>query len=95
MSNHDAGRAHSGAPATGTEYRLAHLLERLAAGHPGELGVRAEVRGEAVQVTGTVASAQCREEILVMVREELVGIPVHCDLVVAESSAPGQAEELA
>ncbi|MFF4957661.1 BON domain-containing protein [Streptomyces sp. NPDC001222] len=96
MSNHDAGRARSGAPAAGnTEYRVAHLLERLAAGHPGELGVRVEVRGEAVQLTGTVASAQSREEILGMVREELAGVPVHSDIVVAETSAPGQAEELA
>ncbi|MDT0464104.1 BON domain-containing protein [Streptomyces gibsoniae] len=78
-----------------TVYRVAHLLERLAAGHPGELGVRVEVRGEAVQLTGTVASAQSREEILGMVREELAGVPVHSDIVVAETSAPGQAEELA
>ncbi|MEU6368682.1 BON domain-containing protein [Streptomyces sp. NPDC046931] len=102
MSNHGAGQAHSGGPAAGstanasnTEYRVAHLIEHLAAGHPGELGVRVEVRGEAVQLTGTVASAQCREEILGMVREELSGVPVHSDIVVAENSAPGHAEELA
>ncbi|MEU6095147.1 BON domain-containing protein [Streptomyces sp. NPDC047079] len=96
MSSHGAGPAPSGAPAAGnTEYRVAHLIEHLAAGHPGELGVRVEVRGEAVKLTGTVASAQCREEILRMVREELAGVPVHSDILVAENSAPGHAEELA
>ncbi|GAA3062050.1 BON domain-containing protein [Streptomyces glomeratus] len=104
MSNHGAGQAHAGAPAAGsagsagnaenTEYRVAHLIEHLAAGHLGELGVRVEVRGESVQLTGTVASAQCREEILGMVREELAGVPVHSDILVAENSAPGHAEEL-
>lgn len=42
------------------EYRLAHLRERLAAEELGELGVRLEVRGQAVLVTGTVPSAGCR-----------------------------------
>ena len=81
-------------PALHTEYRVAHLLEHLAAGHPGELGVRVEVRGEDVLLTGTVTSAQCRDEILGMVREELAGIPVHYDIVVADTSSPDRAEEL-
>jgi hypothetical protein len=95
MDQHSAEGAPGAQAAQNTEYRVAHLLDRLAEGHAGELGVRIEVRGEAVMVTGTVASVQCREEVLGTVREELAGVPVHCDLVVAENSAPDQAEELA
>jgi hypothetical protein len=96
MSDHSAEQAPPGAsPVSNTEYRVAHLIERLAVGHPGELGVRIEVRGEAVTVTGTVASVPCRDEILGIVHEELAGVPVHHDLVVAEASSPDQAEELA
>jgi len=56
--------------------------------------VRAEVRGGAVLVTGTVPSAGCREDVLSTVREELAGLEVHCDLVVTETSSPDHAEEL-
>ncbi|WP_055491269.1 BON domain-containing protein [Streptomyces sp. TP-A0356] len=95
MSSHSGERTPSGPTAAGnTEYRVAHLMERLAVGHPGELGVRAEVRGDAVLVTGTVASARCRDEILGIVREELAGVPVHDDIVVADASSPDHAEEL-
>ena len=95
MSRHSGERTPAGASAaSNTDYRVAHLLEHLAAGHPGELGVRAEVRGGAVLLTGTVASVRCREEILAIVHEELAGVPVHCDLVVAKASSPDHAEEL-
>ncbi|MFJ3804594.1 BON domain-containing protein [Streptomyces sp. NPDC090088] len=76
------------------EYRVAHVTERLAAGSCGELGVRAEIRGEAVLLTGTVPSAGCREDILRVAHEDLAGVPVHCDLVVAETSPPDHSEEL-
>ncbi|MFK4152530.1 hypothetical protein ACI2LV_11155 [Streptomyces fungicidicus] len=86
MDTHDAARS--------TEYRVAHLQDRLASGELGELGVRAEMRGGAVLVTGTVPSAGCREDVLSTVREELAGLEVHCDLVVTETSSPDHAEEL-
>lgn len=76
------------------EYRVAHLRERLAAEELGELGVRLEVRGQAVLVTGTVPSTGCREVLLRTVREELAGLAVHCDVVVAENATPDHAEEL-
>ncbi|MFB6755935.1 BON domain-containing protein [Streptomyces sp. NPDC056353] len=76
------------------EYRVAHLQERLAAEELGELGVRAEIRAGAVAVTGTVPSARCRETVLRVVREELAGLTVHTDVVVAETSSPDHAEEL-
>lgn len=85
------------APAAGggnVDYRIAHLRERLAAEELGELGVRAEVRAGAVAVTGTVPSAQCRETLLRIVHEELAGLTVHSDIVVAETTRPDHAEEL-
>ncbi|MEU6807848.1 hypothetical protein ABZ920_02285 [Streptomyces sp. NPDC046831] len=94
MSNHGAKRP-SGAPAAqNLEYRAAHLRDRIAAGPLGELGVRLEVRGEAVLLTGTVPSAHCRDEICRTVQDELAGHPVHCDIVVTETSSPDHAEEL-
>ncbi|MFF4019664.1 BON domain-containing protein [Streptomyces sp. NPDC001544] len=96
----DQGAVHApGAPvaehAEHLDYRVAHLAERLAAGPLGELGVRAEIRGEAVLLTGTVPSAQCRDDILRQAREALQGHPVHSDICVAGTSSPGEAEELA
>jgi hypothetical protein len=100
MSETGAGRAHGAghAPATenteNVEYRVAHLRDRLAAEELGELGVRAEVRAGAVVVTGTVPSTQCRETLLRTVREELAGISVHTDVVVADTTSPDHAEDL-
>lgn len=103
MSGHDTDRTANGptgagGPADGPrnlDYLVAHLHERLARGPLGELGVRAEVHGDAVLVGGTVPSAHCRDEIERLARETLAGHPVHCDLVVAGPSTPGEAEELA
>ncbi|MEU4659868.1 BON domain-containing protein [Streptomyces sp. NPDC023723] len=80
--------------AENVEYRVAHLHDRLAAEELGELGVRAEVRAGAVVVTGTVPSAQCRATLLRVVEEELAGLTVHSDIVVAETAGPDRAEEL-
>ncbi|MEU8728244.1 BON domain-containing protein [Streptomyces tendae] len=76
------------------EYRVAHLQERLAAEELGELGVRAEVRAGSIALTGTVPSAQCREAVLRLARQELAGLTVHADVVVAETTRPDHAEEL-
>ncbi len=97
MSETGAGQAHGAghAPAAeNVEYRVAHLRDRLAAEELGELGVRIEVRAGSVAVTGTVPSAQCRETLLRTVHEELAGIAVHTDVVVAETASPDHAEDL-
>ncbi|MEU5598033.1 BON domain-containing protein [Streptomyces sp. NPDC020298] len=93
----DQGAVHAPGPETveHLDYRVAHLADRLAAGPLGELGVRAEIRGEAVLLTGTVPSAQCRDDILRLAREALAGHQVHSDICVAGTSSPGEAEELA
>ncbi|GGY41534.1 BON domain-containing protein [Streptomyces djakartensis] len=95
MTTHGPEQAGGGEPAQNLDYRIAHLQDRLASGELGELGVRAEARGQTVLLTGTVPSAPCRDEILRTVHEELAGIPVHSDLVVTEASSPDHAEELA
>ncbi len=81
-------------PEENVEYRVAHLRDRLAAEELGELGIRAEVRAGAVVISGTVPSAQCRETVLRTVHEELAGLSVHTDVVVAETATPDPAEEL-
>jgi len=101
MTDRDArrtGRAE-GTGATGsavnTEYRIAHLQERLVREEIAELGMRIESRGDAVLVTGTVPTAECRETVERIVEEELAGIPVRTDVVVADATAPDRPEELA
>ncbi|MFK4071513.1 hypothetical protein [Streptomyces sp. NPDC029674] len=76
------------------EYRIAHLKERLAAEELGELGIRVEPRGSSVAVIGTVPTTHCREEMHRTVNEELAGLTVHFDVVVAESAAPDHPEEV-
>ncbi|MEV5147327.1 BON domain-containing protein [Streptomyces sp. NPDC052727] len=76
------------------DYRVAHLAEHLASGDLAELGVRLELRGDAVLLTGTVPSTQCRDDILRMAREELAGHPVHSDLLIAGTSSPDHGEDL-
>ncbi|MGW3359807.1 hypothetical protein ACWDFL_31040 [Streptomyces bungoensis] len=94
MTDHDAARPPGPVAADNLDYRVAHLAERLAAGPLGELGVRLVPHGEAVLLTGTVPSTQCRDEILGMAREELAGHPVHCDILVAGTSSPDHGEDL-
>ncbi|MGW4563583.1 hypothetical protein ACWEN3_14600 [Streptomyces sp. NPDC004561] len=81
-------------PDTQLDYRVAHLADRLASGPLGELGVRLELRGDAVLLTGTVPSADCRDDVLRTVREDLAGHPVHCDILVAGTSSPADGEDL-
>ncbi|MFV0137764.1 hypothetical protein ACLGIH_32015 [Streptomyces sp. HMX87] len=91
---HQGPAAGAPPPAQNVEYRVAHLKDRLAAEELGELGVRSEIRAGAVVVTGTVPSVQCRETLLRVVHEELAGLTVHSDIVVAETTRPDHAEEL-
>ncbi|THA71069.1 hypothetical protein E6P78_07410 [Streptomyces sp. A0958] len=76
------------------EYRIAHLKDRLAAEETGELGIRIENRGSSVTVVGTVPTAHCREELMGTVNDELSGLTVRFDVVVADSAAPDHSEEV-
>ncbi|MFB7375015.1 BON domain-containing protein [Streptomyces sp. NPDC056222] len=76
------------------EYRIAHLRERLAKEEVGELGVRIELRGGRVLLTGTVQTAERRDEILRLARAELADLMVRADLVVAGAEPPARHEEM-
>ncbi|MDG9719896.1 BON domain-containing protein [Streptomyces sp. DH24] len=95
MTERGPEQASDAPAAQNLDYRVAHLHERFAQGPLGELGVRVEVHGDAVLISGTVPSVHCRDEIERVARQALSGHPVHCDLVVAEPSSPDHAEELA
>ncbi|MEU2021675.1 hypothetical protein ABZ565_05865 [Streptomyces sp. NPDC016469] len=76
------------------EYRIAHLKERLAAEETADLGIRIENRGSSVTVIGTVPTAHCRAELMDTVSDELAGLTVRYDVVVAEAAAPDHPEEV-
>ncbi|GGU98422.1 hypothetical protein GCM10010275_41180 [Streptomyces litmocidini] len=77
-----------------SEYRIARFRERLAREDVAELGVRVEVRGASILLTGTLPTADRRDEILRLASTELAGIPVHADLLVARADPPDRPEEL-
>ncbi|WP_306330283.1 BON domain-containing protein [Streptomyces venezuelae] len=76
------------------EYRIARFRDRLVGGEVAELGVRIEVRGSVVLLTGTIPTADHREEILRIAEAELAGLSVHSDLLVARADPPDRPEEL-
>ncbi|MEJ8661584.1 MULTISPECIES: BON domain-containing protein [Streptomyces] len=80
--------------AEGTEYRIVRLRERLAGDDVAELGIRVEERGGAVLLSGTVATAVRRDEILRIAAEELGETPVRPDLVIVSAEPPDSGEEL-
>ena len=77
-----------------TAYRIERLRERLAQGETAELGLRIEAHADTVSVSGTLADAGCRETVERIVAEELDGLTVHLDLVIAAPDPPVRAEEL-
>ncbi|WP_316724296.1 BON domain-containing protein [Streptomyces sp. 11x1] len=89
------GREHPAVhPPAHSEYRIAHLEERLARSDLAELGMRIEARGDAVHITGTASTAAVREAILRLAAEELPGVPVRADITLADVTAPDRPEEL-
>ncbi|MEV6199719.1 hypothetical protein AB0M64_07070 [Streptomyces sp. NPDC051771] len=76
------------------EYRIARLRERLAGDDVAELGVRIELRGDTVLLTGALPTAGRRDEILTLAREELDGLVVRTDLTTPSAEAPDQWERL-
>jgi hypothetical protein len=80
-------------PAAYTEYRIAHLEERLARSDLAELGMRIEARGDAVHITGTASTAADRETVLRIAAEELPGVAVRADIALADVTAPDHRPE--
>ncbi|MFD0277247.1 hypothetical protein ACFVHB_25530 [Kitasatospora sp. NPDC127111] len=77
-----------------TEYRLAHLRDRLADDEVGELGLRIELHGAHVTVRGTVPTAQRRAAVERIVAESLAGLVVYTDIALADGRPPSGAEDL-
>ncbi|WP_418959797.1 hypothetical protein [Streptomyces tritici] len=88
---HGAAHAH---PAHEAEYRIARLRDRLAGDDVAELGVRIELRGDSVLLTGAVPTAARRDEILRLARAELSGLVVRADLTTPSADAPDRVERL-
>ncbi|GAA2435783.1 BON domain-containing protein [Streptomyces macrosporus] len=95
MTDRETHRASPPESAGATEYRIAHLQERLVHEEIAEQGMRIEARGGTVVVTGTAPTSECRDTIERVVREELADVPVRTDIVVADATAPDRSEELA
>ncbi|WP_031506151.1 BON domain-containing protein [Streptomyces megasporus] len=95
MTDRENRRTDPAEGAVAIEYRIGHLQERLVHEEIAEQGMRIEARGDTVVVTGTAPTTECRETIERVVREELAGVPVRTDIVVADSTAPDRSEELA
>ncbi|WP_406864742.1 hypothetical protein ABZO31_31560 [Streptomyces sp. HUAS MG47] len=76
------------------EYRIARLRDRLAGDEVAELGVRVELRGDTVLLTGALPTAGRRDEILRLAREELAGLVVRTDLTTPSVDAPDHMEQL-
>lgn len=77
-----------------TEYRLAHLCDRLADDEIGELGLRIELHGSRITVRGTVPTEQRRAAVEGIVTEALAGLVVHTDIALADGSPPAGEEDL-
>jgi hypothetical protein len=77
------------------EYLASHIMERLAADpSTAELGVRVTVRPGWLLVSGVVATADRREQILRVVREEAPDLEVRSDITVADAAEPTDEEIL-
>ncbi|WP_327412117.1 BON domain-containing protein [Streptomyces sp. NBC_01233] len=76
------------------EYRIEHLRQRLAAADIAELGVRVDLRGDTVVVSGTVATPECRATVRQIAEAELEGVPLLTDVVVGHTDPPEHAEVL-
>ncbi|WP_030716241.1 hypothetical protein [Streptomyces sp. NRRL F-2580] len=76
------------------EYRIERLRRRLAAADIAELGVRLELRGNTVVLSGTVGSPECLATVREIAEAELAGVPLLTDLVVGHTDPPEHSEVL-
>ncbi|UGT60957.1 BON domain-containing protein [Nocardia asteroides] len=77
------------------QYTVAHLRRALAEDpRTAELGIGVTIRGEVVVLGGEVSSAECRDMIEAVIREQLPEATVHNDIRVLLPAAPDGAETL-
>ncbi|MFD8636467.1 hypothetical protein [Streptomyces sp. NPDC059533] len=76
------------------DYRVEHLRDRLAREDVSELGVRVEVRGAGVLISGSLSDEETRATVLRITAEELTGVHWQEDLTVNHWGPPDHTEEL-
>ncbi|GAB2958914.1 BON domain-containing protein [Amycolatopsis acidiphila] len=77
------------------QYRVAHVRRALAEDpRTCELGVRVNVRGDHVHLSGEVATEQRRAELEQVLGELVPGVQLHNDVRVADTREPARREEL-
>jgi citrate lyase beta subunit len=77
------------------QYRVAHVRRALAEDpRTTEMGVRVNVRGEHLHLSGEVATEQRRAELEQVVGELLPDVELHNDVRVADTREPNRLEEL-
>ncbi|WP_198942852.1 BON domain-containing protein [Actinophytocola xanthii] len=77
------------------QYRVAHVRRALAEDpRTAEMGVRVNVRGEHLHLSGEVATEQRRDELEQVIVELLPDVEVHNDVRVADTREPARLEEL-
>ncbi|NKQ57158.1 BON domain-containing protein [Amycolatopsis sp. K13G38] len=77
------------------QYRVAHVRRALAEDpRTAELGVRVNVRADAVYLSGEVATEERRADLERVLREVAPEVTVHNDVRVADTREPARREEL-
>jgi osmotically-inducible protein OsmY len=77
------------------QYRVAHLRRALAEDpRTAEMGVRVNVRGDHVHLSGEVTTEQRRSELETVLAEVAPDVVVSNDVRVADTREPGRREEL-
>ncbi|GHF75660.1 osmotically-inducible protein OsmY [Amycolatopsis bartoniae] len=77
------------------QYRVAHVRRALAEDpRTAELGVRVNVRGDHVHLSGEVATEQRRAELEQVLAEVAPDVELHNDVRVADTREPARREEL-
>ncbi|GAB3587775.1 hypothetical protein GCM10027445_68260 [Amycolatopsis endophytica] len=77
------------------QYRAAHLRRALAEDpRTAEMGVRVNVRGDDVHLSGEVTCDERRAELENVLHEAAPGLRVHNDVRVADTREPARREDL-
>ncbi len=77
------------------QYRVAHIRRALAEDpRTAEMGVRVNVRGDQVHLSGEVATEQRRDDLEAVLAEVAPDVSVSNDVRVSDIREPGRREEL-
>ena len=77
------------------QYLVAHIRRTFAEDpRTFELGVHVSVRGDVVHLSGEVSSADCKEQLEQIVREQLPSVRIQNDVHVVDAREPSGAEEM-